>query len=105
MVDMMKLGKTIENTTTSVKLHTFDMSSMVWSSEGIIVEFVIDTEPFGSEGFREAFKATSRDKEFSNKTWAVKRYIQEAVDNIVSVGQTVKQQSTKTVQMHFWRET
>lgn len=60
VVDMLKLGKTIHNTTTSVKLQTFDMSSMVWSSEVRNVEFVIDTKSFASGGIREAFKANNQ---------------------------------------------
>ena len=100
VVDMLKLGKTINSNATSVKLLNFDIRTMVWCSKGREVQFVIEAKPFGSGGFREAFKATSFDSEFKDKTWVVKRYLPKAVDDIVSVGETVEQQSRKTVQMH-----
>ena len=61
VVDMLRLGKLIPNTTTSVEMFNFDLSVMAWTGRPIAVEFSIESQPFGTGGFRKAFKATSND--------------------------------------------
>ena len=101
LVEMLKLGKVIQQTSTSVEIYTFDFQGMSWSSAPQIVDFIIDKEPFGKGGFRKAFKATSRDKNFSHKTWVVKRYLPKSLEDIKATGQTPEQHTKKVVQMHY----
>ena len=49
VVEMLKLGKPINNTSTSIEVQSFDIKAMVWSSKPTNVDFIIDTEPFGIE--------------------------------------------------------
>ena len=65
--EMMKLGKTIKETTTAVDVFTFDVGALSWSKERERVEFMISKTPFASGGFQEAYKATSRNKKFAGK--------------------------------------
>ena len=101
VVDMLKLGKLITSTTTSVEIFNFDMSVMVWTGKPTTVEFSIEPEPFGTGGFRKAFKATSKDRGFNGSTWVVKRYLEKAAVDIVAIGQTLEEHTKKVVQMHY----
>ena len=101
VVDMLKLGKLITNTTTSVEIFNFDMSGMAWTGRPSTVEFSIEPEPFGTGGFRKAFKATSNDRGFNGSTWVVKKYLKKAADDILTIGQTIEEQTKKVVQMHY----
>jgi hypothetical protein len=67
--EMLKLGKNIEETTTTVDLFTFDQS-MSWSKQSDRVEFSVSKKPFASGGFRDACKVTSVHQKFASKTWA-----------------------------------
>ena len=58
VVDMLKLGKLITDTTTSVEIFNVDMSVMARTGRPTTVDFSIEPEPFGTGGFRKAFKAT-----------------------------------------------
>ena len=76
LVEMLRLGKEIDKTTTKIDIYSFNLDSMTWSSTPRPTDFVIEEEPFGVGGFRKAFKATSSAAEFSKTTaWVVKRYI------------------------------
>jgi len=67
---MLKLGKVITQSTTSVNIYAFNFKEMSWSKTPSTVDFSIDKEPFGKGGFRQGFKATSNDKEFQG-TWVI----------------------------------
>ena len=101
VVDMLKLGKGIVKTTTSINIYPFGFDSMTWSRTPSNIEFTIDEEPFGVGGFRKAFKAKSLEKEFTSNTWVVKKYMAKAVEDITTTGQTVEQHTKKVVQMHY----
>lgn len=101
MVDMLRLGKLIPNTTTSVEIFNFDMSVMAWTGRPTAVEFSIESQPFGTGGFRKAFKATSNDRGFQGSTWVVKRYLEKASEDIIAIGQTLEEHTKKVVQMHY----
>ena len=76
LVEMLKLGKQIkEAPTTEVQLFKFDLDQLCWSKHPSVVEFVVESEPFGRGGYRNAFKATSQAKEFRSTTWVVKKYL------------------------------
>lgn len=47
---------------------------MLWSNFPIKAEFMIEDLPFGTGGFRKAFKATSITDGFKKRTWVVKKY-------------------------------
>ena len=64
MNKMLKLGKVITQSTTSVYIFAFNFNEMSWSKTPSTVDFSLDKEPFGTGGFRQAFKAKSNDKEF-----------------------------------------
>ena len=101
VVDMLKLGNVIQRKTSTVEIYNFNMTNMVWSERPTLVEFVIEPEPFGTGGFREAFKATSRDKSFDGCTWVIKKHLSKAIRDIEITGQTVLEHTKKVVQMHF----
>ena len=46
---------------------------------------------FGAGGFREAFKATSKHKEYSYTTWVVKHYLDKSLEDMRTLGQTPEQ--------------
>ena len=52
VVDMLRLGKLIPNTITSVEMFNFDKSVMVWTGRPTAVEFSIESKPFAAGGFR-----------------------------------------------------
>lgn len=101
LVEMLKLGRKIDQTTTKIDIYSFNLDSMTWSSTPRPIDFVVDQEPFGVGGFRQAFKATSSAAEFSKVTWVVKRYLERAVEDIAATKQTVEQHTKKVVQMHY----
>lgn len=101
VVEMLKLGKTINQTTTKIDIYSFDLNLMTWSSNPSAVDFVIEKEPFGVGGFRKAFRATSSTKEFCRSKWVVKRYLTKAIEDISLTSQTVEQHTRKVVQMHY----
>ena len=84
VVDMLKLGKLITDTTTSAEIFNFDMSVMARTGRPTTVDFSIEPEPFGIGGFRKAFKATSNDRGFNGSTWVVKRYLEKAAVDIIA---------------------
>lgn len=102
VVEMLKLGKVIHDRSTEIiQLYTFDVNQMGWSRSPQEVEFAMEKEPFGTGGFRRAFRATSITAGFHNCKWVVKKYLPAAVDNIKVVKQTVEQHTKKVVQMHM----
>jgi len=62
---MLKLGNQIKRTTTAFEIYNFDFKAMAWSASPVLVDFNIEETAFGAGGFREAFKATSKHKEYS----------------------------------------
>ena len=100
--DMIKLGKVNKLTaTTLVKLYQFDMEMLAWSKIHTEVEFLVEKQPLGSGGFRKAFKATSRHKDFAGTSWVIKHYLPQALKCIADTGQTVEDHNRKVVQMHL----
>ncbi|CAB3996244.1 Retrovirus-related Pol poly from transposon TNT 1-94 [Paramuricea clavata] len=100
-VEMLKLGREIESTpTTEILVYDFDLGSMTWYSSPVKVNFVVDKDPLGTGGLRQAFKATSKIKGFDHTTWVVKKYVPKTVLDIEVLRQTVEQHTKKTVQMH-----
>ena len=81
---MLKLGKLITDTTTSAEIFNFDMSVVARTGRPTTVDFSIEPEPFGTGGFRKAFKATSNDRGFNGSTWVVKRYLEKAAVDIIA---------------------
>ena len=101
VLDMLKLGKVInEKTSTIISLFSFDIKEMAWSLMPKAVEFIINKEPFGSGGFREAFKATSKTPKFKSSVWVIKKYLPDALMTIEQTNQTTEQHTKKVVQMH-----
>ena len=100
-VEMLKLGREIKSTpATEILVYHFDFKNLTWGSIPVNVEFVIDEDPLGTGGFRQAFKATSQTKGFDHTTWVVKKYLAQTVLDIEVLGQTVEQHTKKIVQMH-----
>lgn len=98
---MLRLGKLTSNTTSYVEIFNSDMSTMVWTGTPTTVEFSIESEPFGTGGFRKAFEATSNDRGIQGSTWVVKRYLEKASEDIIAIGQTLDEHTKKVVQMHY----
>ena len=100
-VEMLKLGREIKSTpATEILVYHFDFKNLAWGSVPDKVEFVIDEDPLGTGGFRQAFKATSQTKGFDHTSWVVKKYLAKTVSDIEILGQTVEQHTKKFVQMH-----
>ncbi|XP_077869811.1 transient receptor potential cation channel subfamily M member 6-like [Saccoglossus kowalevskii] len=101
VMDMLKLGKDIsEKSKTVINLFSFDIHQMAWSLMPRVVEFTIDKEPFGTGGFRHAFKGVSRTANFNTSVWVIKKYLPDALKSIQDTHQTVEQHTKKVVQMH-----
>ncbi len=102
VIEMLKLGKVVNEKSPSevIDLFSFDINEMVWSRKPTTVEFLIDKEPIGEGGFREAFKATSKPQGFQGRDWVLKKYLQSAENTIAETNQTVEQHTMKVVQMH-----
>ena len=100
VVDMLQLGKTIDQKTTKVDIYSFNLEDMSSSSTPHTIDFSIQKEPFGCGGFRKAFVATSSAAEFCGTKWVVKRYLDKSIEDITTTRQTVEQH-TKVVQMHY----
>lgn len=97
---MLKLGKTIKETTTAIDVFTFDLDGLSWSKEPERIEFTVSKTPFASGGFREAYKATSRNKKFAGKQWVLKKYLQTTDETIKEMSETAESHTKKVVQMH-----
>eukprot|EP00794_Sanderia_malayensis_P013427 gene13427-14807_t len=100
VLDMLKLGKVVVSSTEVIELHSFDMATLAWSRQPINADFKIDKEPFGTGGFRSAFKAYSTSQNLGATEWVVKKYLQCAVDVINATKQSLEQHTRKVVQMH-----
>lgn len=101
-VEMLRLGREIKSThdTTEISIYSFDLEKMSWAPTPNKTLFVLDNDPIGTGGCRQAFKATSQTKGFDKASWVVKKYLKKTVDDIVYLGQTVEQHTKKSVQMH-----
>jgi hypothetical protein len=97
---MLKLGKKIDETTTTVNLFTYDLQSMSWSKQSDRVEFSVPKKTFASGGFRDAYKATSVHQKFASKTWIIKKYLPQTFKTIKDMGETAESHTKKVVQMH-----
>ena len=73
---------------------------MSWSKTPSTVDFSMDKKPFGTGGSRQAFKATSNDKEFQG-TYEIKTYLPKSISKIQATGQSIEQHTKKVVQMHY----
>ena len=84
------LLKTSENIKNSVK-------KMQWSSSVTRVYFFMESETFGKVAFRGAYKAKSEDRQFRNKQWEIKRYI-DPQNDILQVRDSFFQHTQEQVQ-------
>ena len=100
VVEMLKLGKVITQSTTSVHIYAFNFNEMSWSKTPSTVDFSIEKEPFGTGGFRQAFKAATNYQEFQG-TWVIKKYLPKSISDIQATGQSIEQHTKKVVQMHY----
>ena len=80
-------------TTTAIEIYNFDFQAMAWSASPVLVDFNMEETAFGAGGFREAFKATSKHKEYSYTTWVVKHYLDKSLEDMRTLGQTPEQQA------------
>ncbi|XP_031556854.1 myosin heavy chain kinase D-like [Actinia tenebrosa] len=101
VLDMLKLGKVIDDKYELIELDTFNLTDMKWCNKPVSVEFAIDKNPLGTGAFRMAFKATSKTPGFEGKPWVVKKYLKQTIDTIKQLKQDVEQQTRKVVQMHM----
>ena len=98
---MLCLGKLRpERKSTIISIYEFDFNNMLWSNFPIKAEFMIEDSPLGSGGFREAFKATSTTDGFKERTWVIKKYLEQALDFIEQTNETEQTHTQKSVQMH-----
>lgn len=98
---MLSLGKLRpERKSTIISTYEFDFNNMLWSNFPIKAEFMIEDLPFGTGGFRKAFKATSITDGFKKRTWVVKKYLEEALEFIKQIKETEQTHTQKSVQMH-----
>lgn len=97
---MLKLGKIIEETSTSIEIFPFNMEEMSWPTCGERADFSVAKEPFASGGFREAYKASSNSARFKANAWVVKKYLPETLTVLKDMSETVESHTKKVVQMH-----
>ena len=103
VAEMLRLGKLITKTTDVIDIRHFSMTEMVWSGKATPVEFNIEREPFGTGGFRKAFKA-SGSGEFKGSTWVVKRYLENAKRISLSWDSPLKSTQRKWFRCITWYE-
>ncbi|CAB4019049.1 transient receptor potential cation channel subfamily M member 6-like [Paramuricea clavata] len=96
---MLKLGKLINKSTTTIHLYGFNLADMSWSSSPRAVEFSVSEDVLGEGAFRKAYKAESKDESFAG-SWVVKEYNENALDVIAETNQTLETHTKKVVQMH-----
>ena len=102
VADMLKLGKLIsKKASTIVDLYSFDLTHMAWAKMPLAVDFRMEDEPFGTGGFRKAYKATSSTPGFSDTTWVIKKYLPSTLDGIAATNQNAESHTRKAVQMHI----
>ena len=101
VVDMLRLGNHIKRTSTTIEIHTFDLKEMSWSGTPAKVDFNIEEKAFGTGGFREAFKASSKHKDYSYTPWVVKKYLPKSVEDMRSLSQSPEEHTKKAVQLHY----
>lgn len=97
---MLQLGKTIEETSTSIEIFPFNLQEMSWPTCGERADFTVAKKPFASGGFREAYKASSNSARFKVNTWVVKKYLPETLTVLEEMNETVESHTKKVVQMH-----
>jgi hypothetical protein len=73
---------------------------MTWALTPNKVNFVIDKDPIGTGGCRQAFKATSQTKSFHKAPWLAKTNLAKTLEDVEFLGLTVEQHTQKVVQMH-----
>ena len=95
---MLKLGSQLENKSVTIKVYKFDLSYMEWSLIPYEAEFVVSEKPFASDGFREAFKATSITEGFKHTTWVIKKYTDHTKKLLQEMMQTEEAHVKKCVQ-------
>lgn len=102
LADMLKLGKLRSpDQSTVIKLYTFDLQTLSWGKIPTTVEFIEESDPLGTGGFRTAYRAEAKHPQFSGSKWVIKRYLEKALQDIHTLGQTVEQHTRKVVQMHL----
>ena len=73
------------------------VKKMQWSSSVTRVYFFMESETFGRVAFRGAYKAKSEDRQFRNKQWEIKRYI-DPQNDILQVRDSFFQHTQNQVQ-------
>ena len=94
-----KLVKPKPKKKATLVLEKFDVKTGEWHEEGVL-DLLVDAEKFSSGGFRDAFLATSCNREEQQK-WVIKKYNAKAKDAITNTLKTTEEDHTrKQVQMH-----
>ena len=101
VTDMIKLGKIKKQEgTTVVDIYEFSIDGQTWS-----VEYLVEKVAVGEGGFRKTYKATTKHARFKHKTWVLKRYHPEAVENIVDTGVGIDEHTKRPFRCTYWLET
>ena len=101
ILDMMKLGKVVENPQClkTIQIFRFRLDGMFWSSIPEHVEFNMETESFAEGGFRSAFKAVGITPGFKG-TWVIKQYLPSTLEIIKRLDQTPESHTKRAIQMN-----
>ena len=97
VIDMMKLGKLIQNkkrNSGKVLIEKLNMENNEWliSKEAI---FETEDKAFVEDGFRMSCKAKSDDESLRGNRWVVKKYNASSKEAFVKMGETRESQSRK----------
>lgn len=74
---------------------------MSWLRETKMIPFQIATTPIGTGGFRTAYRATSTHPQYSETTWVIKKYLEQAKQDILELHPTIEAHTKRAVQMHL----
>ena len=98
-IDMMKLGKLIQNKERSSSKVLIEKFSIENSERSISKEviFEIEDKAFAEGGFRMAYKAKSDDESFRGNTWVAKKCNPSSKETFEKMGETGESQSLKVV--------
>eukprot|EP00794_Sanderia_malayensis_P017134 gene17134-18852_t len=83
VLEMMKLGKEVHLSTELIELYSFELDTLAWSRNPLTVEFKVERDPFGTGGFRNAYKATTCTMLDDTQNWVVKKYLTRAVEILI----------------------
>ena len=97
MLRMGKLIKSAKRHTVQVEIEGFEVKNG-WDVPKTVM-FSVESECFAEDGFRKAYKCESIDEKLPGK-WVLKKYKENALEDVKSLNLSEEEHARKQVQMH-----